>query len=261
MKQGRISEVLIALARLSLHAPKGRFALAMLFLRMASRNGVTPSVYGPIFQSRWQDLTFRFCVSGYNGSYLSNFLQRFDRPFSFIDVGANVGLYSLLAAGNKNCCRCYAFEPNPAVFESLSQNVRLNNCGCAELVNSAVSAESGDLRFCYADSHTGAGSLDDRGSALGISVSSVNRDYFDNLAALDDRTKIVKIDVEGHEPVVISELMRSKVWDTVEFLFFECDESKYDVQEVVRALVAKGFKQIHKNDIRDPYDLMFRRFA
>jgi len=231
----------------------------MYFLRLASSQGVTPSIYGPVFQSRWQDLTFRFCVSGYYGRYLSDFLRSRREPFSFIDIGANIGLYSLLAASNEHCIRCYAFEPNPTIFNSLTQNIKLNGCKHVEATNSAVSETSGVLQFSVSDTHTGAGSLVERKNQTTIAVSSVNKDLFDKLAVLDNRTKIVKIDVEGHEPIVIAELMKSKIWDQIGYVFFECDEARYDVQAVVRSLETNGLKQIFKNGRGKPYDLMFQR--
>jgi FkbM family methyltransferase len=198
-------------------------------------------------------------VAGYYGRYLSEFLRNFREPFSFIDIGANIGLYSLLAASNEHCIRCYAFEPNPTIFESLTQNIVLNGCKQIEAVNSAVAEAIGFLQFNFVDWHTGAGSLVDCKNEGTITVSSVNRVYFDELAALDGRSKIVKIDVEGHEPIVIAELMKSKIWDQIEYIFFEYDDSRYDVQAVVRRLETSGLRQIFKNDLRKPYDLMFQR--
>jgi FkbM family methyltransferase len=230
-----------------------------VFLRFASRQNVTPSIYGPVFQSRWQDLTFQFCVSGYYGRYLSEFLRSRREPFSFIDIGANIGLYSLLAASNEHCIRCYAFEPNPTIFHSLTQNIKLNGCKRIEATNSAVSESTGFLQFSFIDGHTGAGSLVDRKDEATITVSSVSSAYFDKLAARDNTTKIVKIDVEGHEPIVIAELMKSKIWDKVEYIFFECDEARYDVQAVVQSLETNELKQIFKTGRGKPYDLMFQR--
>ena len=46
----------------------------------------------------------------------------------FVDVGANVGIYSLYVARHlgRNG-RVLSFEPNPAAYERLETNVRLNN--------------------------------------------------------------------------------------------------------------------------------------
>ncbi len=258
-KKCGVTKFLTALARLSLLAPKGRLTLSMLFLRLASRHGLTPSVYGPVFESRWSDLTFKFCVSGYYGRYFSDFLVKFESPFSFVDIGANIGLYTLLAASNHRCLSCYAFEPNPIVFASLERNIELNGIGHIEANNSAVSEASGFLSFRCADWHTGAGSVVVQGEGKSISVKSVNKDYFDELAVRDQQNKVVKIDVEGHEAIVIAELIKSTIWNTIEYLYFECNEDKYDVKDLVHLLERNGLKQIYKNANRNPYDLMFRR--
>lgn len=41
--------------------------------------------------------------------------------------------------------------------------------------------------------------------------------------------KIVKIDVEGHEPTVISELMKSAMRKDIHYLYFEANKSRYEV--------------------------------
>ena len=43
----------------------------------------------------------------------------------FVDIGANVGHFTLLAASLK--CEVHAFEPLPDTFEKLKQNIQLNN--------------------------------------------------------------------------------------------------------------------------------------
>src|SRR5690349_12898179 len=131
------------LARLSHFSPKGKHRLAIFFLRLASSNGFTPSFYGPLLQDRWHDTTFRFCISGMYGTYLSEFLRKMSYPYSFIDIGANVGLYSLIAADSRNCTKCYAFEPNPTVFDSLQQNIALNGAKQVLSYNCAVSDTEG----------------------------------------------------------------------------------------------------------------------
>ena len=45
---------------------------------------------------------------------------------TFVDIGAHVGLYTLLAKGVNPNTTVYAFEPIPAIFAQLVQNVRLN---------------------------------------------------------------------------------------------------------------------------------------
>src|SRR5262249_18356468 len=66
-------------------------------------------------------------------------------------------------------------------------------------------------------------------------------------------------DVEGHEPTVITELLNSAVGSQIRNIYFEADESRYDVGAVVSTLLGVGFVQIFRNGVGKPYDLMFER--
>lgn len=52
-------------------------------------------------------------------------ISSFDCNDTFVDIGANIGLYSLIAA-SKGVSRVYAFEPNPFSFSVLARNI-VNN--------------------------------------------------------------------------------------------------------------------------------------
>jgi len=128
------------------------------------------------------------------------FLLHFLRPEDFfVDVGANVGSYAILAAGEAGC-RVAAFEPVPATFESLGRNVRLNR------LEGRVDAR----RVCV-------------GARAGVVAVSAGLDCMNHVAppggepdALEapaDRldalvecagTTLIKIDVEGYETAVVA---------------------------------------------------------
>ena len=66
------------------------------------------------------------------------------RPGSvFVDVGANVGYFTLLASTLG--ARVLAYEPTPSVFTRLRENVDLNGFLQAQLVNAAVMDKPGTL--------------------------------------------------------------------------------------------------------------------
>ena len=62
-----------------------------------------PSIYGPKLKTNWCDGTFQFCIFGSYGYFLSDFIKKINYKFYFLDIGANQGIYSLLAAKNLNC--------------------------------------------------------------------------------------------------------------------------------------------------------------
>ena len=78
-----------------------------LFFRFlaARRDGFVTTAYGVEMQENWADSTFRMCVFGRQGDVLAKLLRRWDRPFAFVDIGANQGLFSLIAATPRLCLR------------------------------------------------------------------------------------------------------------------------------------------------------------
>ena len=59
-------------------------------------------------------------------SFLYNNIKKFNITH-FIDVGANMGIYSLLVASKFDNIRISSFEPHPGVFKRLKKNIEQNN--------------------------------------------------------------------------------------------------------------------------------------
>ena len=68
------------------------------------------SKYDILMYADYSDATFKFYYFASYGFFYSNYLKNYSSKFSFIDVGANKGLYSILAAKNSNCEKVYSFE-------------------------------------------------------------------------------------------------------------------------------------------------------
>ena len=66
--------------------------------------------------------------------------------FTFVDIGANVGAYSLFVAAQAGLgARILAVEPQPDVFDRLAYNIRQNPFGTIKAVACAVADKSGEL--------------------------------------------------------------------------------------------------------------------
>jgi FkbM family methyltransferase len=117
----------------------------------------------------------------------------------FVDVGANVGSYTILAAGVSGA-QCIALEPVPATFVGLLDNVRLNDLAArVECHNVAAGNAAGTLAFttdldtCNHATSDGESS----GNTLQVPVTTL-----DTLLQAVQPT-LIKIDVEGFETRVI----------------------------------------------------------
>jgi FkbM family methyltransferase len=117
----------------------------------------------------------------------------------FVDVGANVGSYTILAAGVSGA-HCVALEPVPATFGSLLDNVRLNDLmSRVECHNMAASNEAGTLTFTAdLDALNHARSESDTGGTT-LNVPATTLDTL----LREAQPTLIKIDVEGFETRVI----------------------------------------------------------
>lgn len=121
----------------------------------------------------------------------------------FVDVGANLGSYSLLAAGVAGA-RGLAFEPVPDTYERLVQNVEANRLAGRiaprriALSTPARQASGETLRF---SSDRGCMNSfvepDYQGSVVAVAVSTLDQE------CADADPVLIKIDVEGFEQDVL----------------------------------------------------------
>ena len=78
----------------------------------------------------------------------------------FVDVGANIGYFSLLAAnlvGTEGTV--YAFEPEPGNHELLRKNIELNSYSNIVMIQKAVSNKSGSAPLFLSALDSGSHSL------------------------------------------------------------------------------------------------------
>lgn len=136
--------------------------------------------------------------------YLSSVLAKGD---VFIDIGANVGLFGLLASpivGADGLVVC--FEPSPLTFKRLEENVELNKFENIDIRNIGLSNSSGNLSFFVSQNgydawNSFAPSQDNKlESSIRVPVSTLDIELKD----IDkSKIKLVKIDVEGWEKFVL----------------------------------------------------------
>jgi FkbM family methyltransferase len=135
-----------------------------------------------------------------------SFFKKVVRPGMIVaDVGANVGLYTLLAARLlQGDGRIHSFEPTPAVHQILRNNVQLNGFlddGVVSLHELAVSDSSGRVRFYGNRSDSTHNSLYSS-EAVPQDEYEVSTTTIDEVFGSQARLDFIKVDVEGAEPAV-----------------------------------------------------------
>lgn len=137
-----------------------------------------------------------------------SFLLHYLRPGDvFVDVGANIGLFTIVAAkivGTDG--RVYAFEPSALPRSRLEENIILNRLGNVTVEPLALSDESGELDFSTPmDGHDAWGSLATPTAGKNIQTARIQTIDWDSYAIRLDSAKpvMMKIDVEGWENHVL----------------------------------------------------------
>jgi FkbM family methyltransferase len=115
-----------------------------------------------------------------------------------LDIGANVGVYSLYCSLHYDISKVYAFEPDPETFSQLKNNVRINNLDSKIVaVKKAVTGLDGQSVF-YADDESSRASSTMRKSGRQFCVETLSiPGLFEELQI--DHADIAKIDIEGSE--------------------------------------------------------------
>jgi len=122
-------------------------------------------------------------------------LARLLRPGDgFLDVGANVGSYTLLAWSRvRPGGRVLAFEPDPQTAKILRENASLNGLRETAVVEAAVGAVDGQVRF-----RTGRDTLG-RVATNGTAGRRVRLARLDSVVTEPGRFVAGKMDIEGYE--------------------------------------------------------------
>ncbi|MBV9481332.1 MAG: FkbM family methyltransferase [Acidobacteria bacterium] len=128
--------------------------------------------------------------------------RRLSKGDVFIDLGANIGYFSLLASqivGKEG--KVIAIEAAPQIFEALLQNLSLNQIGNVRPALTAVAAESGLVSLYSGGSDNLGASTIIAANARGPIVAKVSCDRFESIVKPEElaRARMVKIDLEGAE--------------------------------------------------------------
>lgn len=159
----------------------------------------------------------------WEGLYEYEFMWIFEKIIAqcrgFLDIGANTGLFSLVAARSNPDCTVLAFEPSPDAYLYLEKNIQSNVLSKQIIPQSfAVSDREETLEFYkvhnpkYPDvpNLSGAASLVFMSStSKKISVQTVNIDNFITKNYPDFIVDFVKIDAEGAEGHIIQGMIKT----------------------------------------------------
>ncbi len=149
--------------------------------------------------------------SGLNGNWerdsLALWMKLCVHADVIFDIGANTGIYSLLAKTIKPTSKVYAFEPVERVFSKLEQNITLNKFDIVPVQKAASDADGTAIIRDMNTEHTYSvtvNAIKEEGDGRDVEtvIQIIKLDSFireNNITKVD----LLKIDVETHEPEVM----------------------------------------------------------
>ena len=131
-----------------------------------------------------------------------------------VDVGANLGLHSILMRKCGFEVSCY--EPDPVHFEKLEENLALNHISDVRSLNMAVSSQNGEMEFVRVlgnttGSHLAGAKLKPYGKLERFQVK------LEPFGKIMQGADLIKLDIEGHEREVLLHTTCGE-WETTDAL-------------------------------------------
>lgn len=172
----------------------------------------------------------------------------------FVDVGANVGIYSLHAArATGSSGRVIAFEPTPETHESLLKNIQLNRVRNITVINKAAGDKEGLLQFaiCASDnSNHLVADLEMLESRKIVEIRDIPVDTIDTMAVREKlpHVSVMKIDAEGAEKLVLAGATHVIKTHRPTILFESCDAGNGSPDRVF--LTQLGYRLFRLDDGR-----------
>lgn len=178
-----------------------------------------------------------------------------ERSQVILDIGANTGIYSLVASTVNPDATIVAAEPVARVYEKLTRNVALNEHGIVTL-RAAISDRSGTaVLYDQAESeHVLSVSLDPDWNKESPALRPVEvpcMTVMGMLEQVDARTAdLIKIDVETHEPAVLRGFLEMLRRDKPSLMIELLTEDV--VRQVAEMLDGLGYEYYNIDDVTWP---------
>lgn len=150
---------------------------------------------------------------------------------TFVDVGAYIGIYSVLASRLLPLGKVAALEPDPTAYSELVYNIALNQCTNVRAHRVAIGAHTGWANF--------EATADSRSHLLPTGRERVFQMELDSLCAQEEMIpRVIKIDIEGGETIFSDHL--PAVIDEAEIVVMEVhDRPPFNLDGAIDSLLAR----------------------
>ncbi|APH06597.1 FkbM family methyltransferase [Bacillus weihaiensis] len=195
--------------------------------------------HGPkiFLDTRELSMTAHIISDGFWESWITDvFLQSIHKGMSVLDIGANCGYYSLLAASVVGPTgQVHAFEPNPFHHINLNKSKMINGFYHLDIHPHALSNENGEMDLFVPKNLTASASLfgnlikpiEKIDTIEAVPVTTVKlSEYLPNVKA-----NVIKMDIEGAEPLILDDVLdiMDRTGDST--LIMEYNQKAWEMQD------------------------------
>ncbi len=142
---------------------------------------------------------FRLTYWGHEKNYVLSIIDSLKEDDIFLDIGASVGLISVLAMAKINNGYVYSVEPDPENIKCLTENFKVNNFSNFQILPIALGDKVDKLKLYTNGSNGKSPSLEKVNgydSFVNVDVKTLDQLLEDNVI---DSPTVIKIDIEGAE--------------------------------------------------------------
>ena len=181
------------------------------------------------------------------------------RPgFVFLDIGANIGGYTLFAAGVAGPgARILAVEPQPEIFERLVYNIRQNAFPGIKAVECALADLDGEITLFVDAANRGGTSMRMVGAGRSGERLTVRAKTLLSLAGEENLSRIdaMKLDVEGAEDLILEPFFAQApqpLWPRLLLIEHHREEAG---GTLIAALARCGYQEVLRTGNKVAYEL------
>jgi len=222
--------------------------------------GFRYSNYGLWLSGQKDDATYGYCLKSYRND-LHKILEGIKSEIAFVDIGANIGVFSLIARKNKKVTRILSFEPDPVTYSFLDRNTNLWSSTKLEIFNVAIGSSSRTAFLSQHEKHSGAASIisDVQNGQMAKVVNMIGPEELSQLLFQIKVPLFIKIDVEGFELEVLKSLVGTDFFSSISSFFIEFDLDMGDVELSGQFLSDHGFTEVSRVGGPRHWDALWER--
>jgi len=202
------------------------------------------------------DVATRTYYCDYHEPKIFSFLDRYLKDgMVYVDVGANIGVYTLFAAKHVGITgKVLAFEPQPKTFSRLIENIKLSKLANIIAEQVAVGEKEGELEIVIDEDYSSISytkHIDSKISAKNVCRMITLDTYFE--AHQINSIDYLKIDVEGFESYVLrgaEQILKTKIPAIIQLELIERfqNRSGSSTKMICQLLMSWGYRLFNLED-------------